>query len=165
MAYHTHKLVDTTLEEDIYELLFLDSLFISNNTGCFSLDIDEISFLLDPKIVEADHKLGLQAESSTNIRTNLNKDNSDWKYKPVEGIKLVHYHDMIYVPKTLRKHVLKWYHFYLQQTWSSLICTLWSHSLVCFEKYLFIVGIGLILNKEIGFIFQSDFSDRTCVYS
>ena len=56
----------------------------------------------------------LQAESSTNIRTDLNKANSNWKYKPVEGINLVHYRDMIYAPKTLCKRVLKWYHSYLQ---------------------------------------------------
>ena len=56
----------------------------------------------------------LRASPSTNIRTNINKDNSDWKYKPVEGINLVHYCNIIYVPKTLHKRVLKWYHCYLQ---------------------------------------------------
>ena len=34
-----YKLVDTTLEEDTYELMCLDSLFISDNTDCLSLDI------------------------------------------------------------------------------------------------------------------------------
>ena len=40
-----------------------------------------------------------------------------------------------------------------------------SHSLVCSENSLLIVGIGLILNKELELIFRSDRSDRTCVYS
>ena len=40
-----------------------------------------------------------------------------------------------------------------------------SHYLVCIENHLFIVGIGPILNKELAFIFQSDRSDRTWVYS
>ena len=56
----------------------------------------------------------IQDESSTNIRTDLNKANSDWKYNPVKGINLVHYHDRIYVPQTLCKRVIKWYHCYLQ---------------------------------------------------
>ena len=40
-----------------------------------------------------------------------------------------------------------------------------SHSLVCSKNYLLIVGIGLILNKELELNFRSDPSDRTCVYS
>ena len=102
------------MEEDTCELLCLDSLFIYDNTDCFSLDIEDISFPLAPQIVEVKQKLELQAESSTNIRTNLNKNNSDWNYKPAEGINLVHYRDSISVPKTLRKCVLKRYHCYIQ---------------------------------------------------
>ena len=64
--------------------------------------------------MEAEQKLELQAESSTNIRNNLNKAKSDWKYKPVKSINLTYYLDMIYIPKTIRKRFLKWYHFYLQ---------------------------------------------------
>ena len=51
------------------------------------------------------------------------------------------------------------------KTCSSPRCPLHSHSLVCIENRLFIVGIGPILNKELEFIFQSDQSDRMCVYS
>ena len=40
-----------------------------------------------------------------------------------------------------------------------------SHSVVCSENSLLIVVIGPILNKELEFIFRSDRSDRTCVYS
>ena len=50
-------------------------------------------------------------------------------------------------------------------TCSSQRCPLRSHSLVCIENHLFILGIGPILNKELEFIFRSDRSDRTCVYS
>ena len=67
-----------------------------------------------PQNVEEEHNLELQADLITNIRKNLNKSNSDWKYNPVEGINLVHCRDRIYVPKTLSEHVLKWYHCYLQ---------------------------------------------------
>ena len=44
-------------------------------------------------------------------------------------------------------------------------CHLKSNSLVCIENHLFIVGIGPILNKGLGFIYQSDCSYRTCIYS
>ena len=49
--------------------------------------------------------------------------------------------------------------------WSSPRCPLLSHSLVCIENNMIIVGIGPILNKELEFIFRSDRSDCTCVYS
>ena len=110
MAHHAHKSEATTLEEDTCELLCLYLLFISDNTDCLSLDTEDISFPLAPQIVEAEQKLKLQCDSSNNIMTNLNKDNSDWKYKPVEGINLVHYRDSICVLKTLCKRVLKQYH-------------------------------------------------------
>ena len=51
------------------------------------------------------------------------------------------------------------------KTCSSPRCPLRSHSLVCIEKHLFIVGIRPILNKELKLIFRSDCSDRTYVYS
>ena len=114
MVHHAHKLSDTALEEDTCELFCLDSLFITDNTEFLSLDIEDISFLLTPHIVEAGQKLELQDKSSTNIRTNINKDNSDLKYNLVKGINLVHYQDRIYVTKTLLKRVLKWYNYYLQ---------------------------------------------------
>ena len=102
------------MEEHTCELLCLDSLFISDNTYIFPLDMEEILFLFSHQIVEAEQNLELQAESSTNTRNYLNKANSNCNYKPVEGINLFHYRDRIYAPQTLRKHVLKWYNFYLQ---------------------------------------------------
>ena len=50
-------------------------------------------------------------------------------------------------------------------TFPSPRCLLRSHSLVYVENRLFIVEIGPILNKALKFIFRSDHSDRTCVYS
>ena len=66
------------------------------------------------------------------------------------------------------EHLVVWYLAYLTVrllTWSSPRCPLRSHSLLCAENNLFIIGKGLILNKEFGFIFRSDRSDRTCVYT
>ena len=70
--------------------------------------------MLAPHIVEAEQKLELQTESSTNIKIDINKANYDWKYNTVEDINLVHYRNMIYVPQTLHKRVLKWHNSYLQ---------------------------------------------------
>ena len=39
------------------------------------------------------------------------------------------------------------------------------YSLVCIKNHVFIVGIGPIFNNELEFIFLSDWSDCTCVYS
>ena len=48
---------------------------------------------------------------------------------------------------------------------SSPRCHLQYHYLVCLENHLFIVGIEPIFNKELEFIFRSDFSDHMCVFS
>ena len=55
------------------------------------------------------------------------------------------------------------------QTWENEVqtgsiprCPLRYHSLVCFKNNLFIVGIGPIIKKELGFIFPSDRS--VCTY-
>ena len=57
MVYHAHKLADTTLEEDTCENMCLDLLFISDNTDCFSLEIEEISFSLAHQVLEAEQNL------------------------------------------------------------------------------------------------------------
>ena len=88
------------MEEYTCELLCLDSLFVSDNTDCFYLGIAEISFMPAPHIVEAEHNLELQSKSSINIMTYRNKSNSNFQYKMFEGINLVYYHDIIYVPQT-----------------------------------------------------------------
>ena len=56
-------------------------------------------------------------------------------------------------------------HKMITRTWYSPRCPLRSHSLLCIESRLFIVGIGPILNKELKFIFRSEFSDCMYVYS
>ena len=53
----------------------LDLVLISDNTDCFSLDIEDISFLLSPQIVKEEEKLEFRAELNTNTRTDLNKAN------------------------------------------------------------------------------------------
>ena len=53
----------------------------------------------------------------------------------------------------------------MSMTWSSPIFPLRSHSLVCIENHLLIVVIGPIINKELEFIFWSDCSDHTRVYT
>ena len=50
-------------------------------------------------------------------------------------------------------------------TESSPRCPLRSHSQVCIENNLFIGRIGPILNEELVFIYQYDWSYRTYVYS
>ena len=45
--------------------------------------MEEISFTLDPHIVEAEQNLELQADSIIKIRTDINKDISYWKYNLV----------------------------------------------------------------------------------
>ena len=67
------------------------SVFFYDNTDCFSLKIEDISFTSVPQIVEAEQKLELQYGLSTNIGTDSNKANSKWKYNLDEVINLVHF--------------------------------------------------------------------------
>ena len=57
MAHCALKLAETTLEENTCELLCMDPLFISDNTDCFSFDIEEISFTLSTQTMEAGNNL------------------------------------------------------------------------------------------------------------
>ena len=116
MSHHAHKSADTTLEEDTWEIMCLDSLYTYNNTDYFYLDKEEIYFLLPPQNMESQKNLEQQHESSINMRSNLNKASSYWKYNTIKVINLVQYRDMIYVPKTIYKHFLKWNHCYLQNS-------------------------------------------------
>ena len=50
-------------------------------------------------------------------------------------------------------------------TGSSPRCPLRYHSLLCIENHLYIVGMRPILNKELEFIYRSNCSDHTSVYS
>ena len=77
----------------------------------------------------------LQYDSSTNIRTDLNKDKYDWKYKQVKGINLVHFRDRIYVTQNLCKRVIKWYQCYLQHPGGDRL----SHTLTTICRWLGIV--------------------------
>ena len=57
MVHHTHKLVYIDLEEEICGILCLGSLFVSDNTDYYSLDIEDIPFLLAPHILEVEQNL------------------------------------------------------------------------------------------------------------
>ena len=123
------------MEVETCEIMCQDSLYIYDNTDCFSLNIDEISFPLAPHIVNSKQNLEHQSESSVIIRTNLNKAISHWKYKLVKGIDLVHYCDKIYVPQNLWKRVLKCYHCYLQHPGGDRL----AHTLTTVCRWLGIV--------------------------
>ena len=97
--------------------------------------MEEILFLLDPPKIEMEQKLELQSELSTSIRTDLNKDNSDWKYKPVKGVKLYRFRDRIYVPKTLCKQVIKWCCWYFEHLGGDRL----AHTLTTICRYPSIV--------------------------
>ena len=115
MTHHKSRLPHDILEKDVCELLCLDDIFVTETVDCFPIATEETVFPLAPQIVEAEQKLELEQETSHQLRDDLNDTNSNtWCYKEVEGINLIHYRDRVYVPKTLCKRVLQWYHQYLQ---------------------------------------------------
>ena len=68
-------------------------------------------------------------------------------------------------PKSIGTSLSKFDRVSIPMTCSSPRRAVCSHSLVCSENSLLIVGIGPILNKELKLIFRSDRPDRTFVYS
>ena len=111
---------DSTIPREQIELatchlLGVNNLYVTDAADSFAIDADEISFPLAPQIVEVEQKLELNNDSphTVEMTTALSNPDSQWEYKEVEGINLIHYNDKIHVPKNLRSRVLNWYHHYL----------------------------------------------------
>ena len=81
----------------------------------FSSTTEETDFPLAPQLVEVEQKLELNSTTveAIELRTALLDPKSQWEYTEVEGINLIHYCKKIYVPKSLRRRALAWYHHYL----------------------------------------------------
>ena len=64
----------------------------------FTTTVDEINFPLAPQLVDVEKKLELNSNSSDapEIQAFLLKPNSQWEYKEVEGVRLIHYYNKIY---------------------------------------------------------------------
>ena len=77
------------------------------------MNAEQIDFPLAPQLVEVEQKLELNTAAGMTIKAALLDTKSQWDYRDVEGIKLIHFAKKIYVPKTLRKRTLQWYHRYL----------------------------------------------------
>ena len=112
-----HAHANPVRTHELCALLQVADLFVSTETAdCFATTtVDAIDFPLAPQLVEVEQKLELesQAQHVTEVTAGLNDPKSQWEYKDVEGFKLIHHYDKIYVPKSLRSRVLHWYHHYL----------------------------------------------------
>ena len=95
------------------ELLNISDLYVSETANQFAINAEEIDFPLAPQLVEVEQKLELNTAAGITIKAALLDTKSQWDYRDVEGIKLIHFAKKIYVPKTLRKRTLEWYHHYL----------------------------------------------------
>ena len=116
MEEHAKSVSRETHEKDLCMLLGLSDLFMTETTDCFaSTAEDTINYPLSPQVVEVAQKLELndQSKQTSEMRTALDDPNSSWDYREVEGVKLLHFSEKIYVPKSLRNKVITWYHHYL----------------------------------------------------
>mgnify|MGYP007058482871 CR=1 FL=1 len=98
---------------NLSELLNISELFVADTVDQFATNVEEIDYPLAPQLVEVEQKLELNTAAGAIISTALNDPKSQWEYKDVEEVKLIHFSNRIYVPKTLRKRTLDWYHHYL----------------------------------------------------
>ncbi len=96
-------------------LFGVNDLFVTDNADALATDELDITFPLQPQLVEVEQKRERQSSSTetSDIRMKLDKPESQWTTKDVEGHRLIHFCDKIYVPKTLRSRTLTWYHHYL----------------------------------------------------
>ena len=113
MEAHETPPTEEQIELNLSELLNISELFVAETVDQFAFNVDDIDYPLAPQLVEVEQKLELNTAAGELINTALNDPESQWEYKDVEGVQLIHYCNKIYVPKTLRKRTLKWYHHYL----------------------------------------------------
>ncbi len=94
----------------------VNHLFVTDNADALATDEQDITFPLQPQLVEGEQKRKLGQSSSTetyDIRMKLDKPELQWTTKDMEGHRLIHFCNKIYVPKTLRSRTLTWFHHYL----------------------------------------------------
>ena len=104
------------LEDELCSLLNVNDLYVTETADCFATtNVDAIDFPLAPQLVEVEQKLELESNAKhvAEVIAGLKDPKSQWAYKEVEGFKLIHCFEKIYVPKSLRSRVLNWYHHYL----------------------------------------------------
>jgi hypothetical protein len=114
---HAQPLTPDQIENDLCSFLSVSDLYVTETADCFATPANqEINFPLSPQIVEEEQKLELNKTNDKQIKdiiSGLKNPDSQWEYKVVEGFKLIHVHNKIYVPKSLRERALNWYHHYL----------------------------------------------------
>ena len=113
MEEHGTSPQEKQIELNLSELLNISELFVADTVDQFATNVEEINYPLAPQLVEVEQKLELNTAAGAIILTALNDPKSQWEYKDVEEVKLIHFSNRIYVPKTLRKRTLDWYHHYL----------------------------------------------------
>ena len=113
---HAQPISKEIRELELCTLLAINELYVTDTAvDSFATNIDEIEFPLAPHLVEVEQKLELNKDDDTalKLRADLSKPYSHCEYRVVEGVNFIHFAKKIYVPKTLRQHVLNWYHHYL----------------------------------------------------
>ena len=110
---HEIPLTEEQIELNLTQLLNISELYVTDCADQFAINAEEIDFPLAPQLVEVEQKLELATAAGAIISAALLNPESQWDYQDVEGVKLIHYCKRIYVPKTLRKRTLEWYHHYL----------------------------------------------------
>ena len=85
-------------------------LYVANNNS--DNNNDDVVFPLTLSVVHAELQLELQ-NADSKINTYLNDNSSGYKTKRFDDVELVFYDDRIYVPSSLRRRALEWYHHYL----------------------------------------------------
>ena len=113
MEEHETPLSKEQIELNLSELLNISDLYVTETVDQFAINADEIDFPLAPQLVEVEQKLELNTAAGITTKAALLDTKSQWDYREVEGIKLIHFAKKIHVPRTLRNRTLEWYHHYL----------------------------------------------------
>ena len=73
---------------------------------------DDEPFPLTPFLVQREQQIELNKRNSK-LKLALNKTNTSYSLSDVEGVQIVTHEDKIYVPQSLRKATMNWYHHFL----------------------------------------------------
>ena len=113
---HSQPISKEIRDLELCTLLGINELYVTDAAeDCFATNVDDIEFPLAPQLVEVEQKLELNKDDDTalKLKADLSKPDSQWDYRVVEGVSLIHFAKKIHVPKALRQRVLNWYHHYL----------------------------------------------------
>ena len=101
MEAHETPLSKEQIELNLSELLNISDLYVTETVDQFAINAEEIDYPLAPQLVEVEQKLELNTAAGIKTKAALLDTKSQWDYREVEGIKLIHFAKKFLITRSL----------------------------------------------------------------